>query len=53
MMIINLLAELIFVAPFGMLLVGAVVFFVSRRRRLRAENQQTAVNDAHAVDSAE
>ena len=53
MMIINLIGELIFVAPFGPLLVGTVVFFVTRRRRLRAENQQPACNDADAADSAE
>ena len=52
-MIFALLADFVLVAPFGLLLVGAVVFFVSRRRRRRAENQQPAANDAHGVDSAE
>ena len=50
-MIFALLADLILVAPFGLLLVGAVVFFISRRRRQRTENQQPAANDAHGADS--
>ena len=36
-MIINLPADFIFVAPFGLLLVGVVAFLVTRRRRRRAE----------------
>ena len=44
-MIINVLADLLLIAPFGMLLVGVVVFFISRRRRQRAEGQQTGTNE--------
>jgi cytochrome c-type biogenesis protein CcmH/NrfF len=44
-MIFALLADLIFVAPFGLLLVGVVVFFVSRRRRRRAEDEQSGANE--------
>ena len=53
MLIINVIGDLIFVAPFGLLLVGTVVFFVTRRRRLRAENKQPSANDADGADSAE
>ena len=52
-MIIALLTDFVLVAPFGLLLVGAVVFFVSRRRRLRAENQQAEANNSHGADSTE
>ena len=48
-MIINLPADFIFVAPFGLLLVGVVAFLVTRRRRRRAENQHPAANECEPL----
>ena len=52
-MIFALLADFVLVAPFGLLLVGVVVFLVTRHRRRRAEDEQTGANDAHGANSTE